>query len=106
MDFWNRQKKIAQVLPADAGRVRKSKKGVKRARPVALEVKLLAIEALESGLSPSDVARDRARIAVRIGGDPSLLARAARQEAPSGSVRAAAMPTLSCAPGPSASSYG
>jgi transposase InsO family protein len=56
MAFWNRTKKAAAVLPADAGQVGKSKKAVKRSPPVAMEVKLLAIEALESELSASDVA--------------------------------------------------
>ena len=36
--------------PADAGQAQKGKRSVKRSAPVALEVKLLAIEALESDL--------------------------------------------------------
>jgi transposase InsO family protein len=42
-------------LPDDAGQVQKPKKTVKRSPPVAMEVKILAIEALESGLSANEV---------------------------------------------------
>ncbi len=35
----------------DAGRVQKSKRTIKRSPPLAMEVKILALEALESGLS-------------------------------------------------------
>ncbi|MCP5120592.1 MAG: transposase, partial [bacterium] len=57
MAFWNRRKKeIQEGVEADSGKVQKSKKAVKRSPPVALEAKLVAIEALESGLSPKDVA--------------------------------------------------
>ena len=57
MAFWNRMKRKSQVAEyADSGEVQKSKKAVKRSPPVALEVKLLAIEALESDLPPKDVA--------------------------------------------------
>lgn len=41
--------------PADTGRAVKSKKTVKRSPPVAMEIKVLAIEALEAGLSAPEV---------------------------------------------------
>ena len=57
MAFWNRRKKKSQDAEhADSGQVQKSKRAVKRSPPVALEVKLLAIEALESDLPAQDVA--------------------------------------------------
>jgi len=57
MAFWSRGKRQRRVVePAEAGQVQKSSKMVKRSPPVALEVKLLAIEALESDLLPKDVA--------------------------------------------------
>jgi len=57
MAFWSRRKRQLQVgEAADTGQVQKSKKAVKRSPPVAMEVKLLAIEALESELSAGDVA--------------------------------------------------
>jgi transposase InsO family protein len=57
MAFWNRRKRsVGVVEAADVGEVQKSKKPVKRSPPVALEVKLLAIEALESDLPARDVA--------------------------------------------------
>jgi transposase InsO family protein len=57
MAFWNRGNKGARPSPAvEAGQVTKPRKSVKRSPPVALEVKLLAIEALESELSTADVA--------------------------------------------------
>ena len=37
------------------GQVQKRKKSVKRSPPVAMEVKILALEALESGLSANEV---------------------------------------------------
>ena len=40
---------------ADKSPVEKGKKAIKRASPVAMEVKLLALEALEAGLSPQEV---------------------------------------------------
>jgi len=57
MAFWNRRKRKSQDAEhADSGLVQKSRKTVKRSPPVALEVKLVAIEALESDLLPKDVA--------------------------------------------------
>jgi transposase InsO family protein len=41
--------------PADTGRAQKAKKTIKRVPPVAMEVKVLAIEALVAGLSAEDV---------------------------------------------------
>lgn len=56
MSFWNRRKKGESAVPVDSGQVRAAKKEIKRSPPVAMEVKVLAIEALESGLSTKDVA--------------------------------------------------
>ena len=57
MPFWSRRKgKAEQTGSTDTGRVQKPKRTVKRSPPVALEVKLLAMEALQSDLSLSDVA--------------------------------------------------
>ncbi len=57
MAFWNRLNRGSPSAQAvDAGQVGKAKRSVKRSPPVALEVKLLAIEALESDLSLGDVA--------------------------------------------------
>jgi len=57
MAFWSRKKKTKEPAPApaDAGEVQKPKKAGKRSPPVAMEIKLLAIEALEAGLSPKEV---------------------------------------------------
>jgi len=41
--------------PADAGRAEKAKRTIKRSPPVAMEVKLLAMEALEAGMSPQEI---------------------------------------------------
>ena len=51
MSFWKRSK---QSSAGDAGQVQKRKKGVKRASPVAMEIKILALEALDSGLSADE----------------------------------------------------
>jgi len=54
MSFWKRRNQAsAQASPG--GQVQKTKKTVKRSPPVAMEVKILAIEALESGLSANEV---------------------------------------------------
>jgi len=45
--------------PADTGQVQKSKKTIRRAPPVAMEVKVLAIEALTAGLSAESLLRER-----------------------------------------------
>jgi len=56
MRWWNRDRKKSQPAQAvDTGTVQKRKKVIKGSPPVALEVKLLAIEALESELTPTDV---------------------------------------------------
>jgi transposase InsO family protein len=57
MAFWNRKKKGQEPTPepADTGEVKRTRKGGKRSPPVALEVKLLAIEALEAGLDTAEV---------------------------------------------------
>ena len=52
MSFWKRKK---QVSASDTGQVQKAKKGVKRSPPVAMELKVLAVEALGSGLSAAEV---------------------------------------------------
>jgi transposase InsO family protein len=57
MSFWRRGKgKAEQLGSADTGQVQKAKRTVKRSPAVALEVKLLAMEALQSDLSLGDVA--------------------------------------------------
>ncbi len=53
MSFWKRGKQARSA--ADAGRVQKAKKTIKRSPPVAMEVKILALEALDSGLSAIEV---------------------------------------------------
>ncbi len=53
MSLWRFRKKAQER--ADTGRAEKSKKRVKRSPPVAMEVKVLAIEALEAGLSAEEV---------------------------------------------------
>jgi len=57
MSFWKRGRKRSGPRPpaGDAGQVQKRKRSVKRSPPVAMEVKLLALEALESGLSAQEV---------------------------------------------------
>jgi len=57
MSFWTRKKKSSsKATPkGDRGRAQKAKKTVKRSPPVPMEVKILAIEALDSGLSASEV---------------------------------------------------
>ncbi len=53
MSLWSFRKKAK--APTDAVRAEKSKKTIKRSPPVAMEVKVLAIEALEAGLSAEEV---------------------------------------------------
>jgi len=53
MTLWRLKKKAP--APSDTGRVQKPKKAIKRVPPVAMEVKVLAMEALESGLSAQEV---------------------------------------------------
>ena len=50
MSFWKRRKRVSGRGPsaADTGRAQKAKKSVKRSPPVAMEIKVLAVEALES----------------------------------------------------------
>jgi transposase InsO family protein len=56
MSFWKR-KKSSDVGPSagDAGQVQKAKRTIKRSPPLAMEVKILALEALDSGLSAIEV---------------------------------------------------
>jgi transposase InsO family protein len=56
MAFWKRVKKARPVQSPDTGQVKKSRKSVKRSPAVAMEVKVLAIEALDAGLPTKDVA--------------------------------------------------
>jgi transposase-like protein len=57
MSFWNRRKRGSStpISPGDRGRAQKTKKSIKRSPPVAMEVKVLALEALEAGLSAQEV---------------------------------------------------
>ncbi|NIV50267.1 MAG: DDE-type integrase/transposase/recombinase [Gammaproteobacteria bacterium] len=57
MSFWKRRRQSASQAQgrSDSGQVQKAKKSVKRSPPVAMEVKVLAIEALDSGLSAIEV---------------------------------------------------
>ena len=57
MSFWKRRKQASQQAPSpgDAGQVQKTKRTVKRSPPVAMEVKVLALEALDAGLSATEV---------------------------------------------------
>ena len=50
-----KKKRKVQAPPADTGQVQKARKSFTRSSPVAMEVKLLAMEALESGMSPQEV---------------------------------------------------
>ena len=52
MTLWRFKKRLQE--PADRGQARKTKKSVKRSPPVAMEVKVLALEALEAGLSAQE----------------------------------------------------
>jgi transposase InsO family protein len=52
MTLWRFKKRLQE--PADTGQARKTKKSVKRSPPVAMEVKVLALEALEAGLSAQE----------------------------------------------------
>ena len=57
MSFWKRSKQILRSGPRanESGRVQKAKKSVKRSPPLAMEVKILALDALECGLSAQEV---------------------------------------------------
>jgi hypothetical protein len=57
MPFWTRRKPAKESTPAsDTGKVQPAKKKPKTSPPSPLEVKLLAMEGLEAGLSASQVA--------------------------------------------------
>ena len=57
MPFWTRRKTAKESTPAaDTGKVQPATKKPKTGHPSPLEVKLLAMEALEAGLSASQVA--------------------------------------------------
>ncbi len=57
MSFWKRKKQSSDrgSSAGDAGQVRKAKRTIKRSPPLAMEVKILALEALDSGLSANEV---------------------------------------------------
>ena len=57
MSFWRRKKQSfgPGLSAGDAGQVRKAKRTIKRSPPLAMEVKILALEALDSGLSAMEV---------------------------------------------------
>jgi transposase len=57
MQFWKRKRRVSDQgkIPSDTGQVHKAKRTIKRSPPVAMEVKLLAIEALEAGLTAAEV---------------------------------------------------
>jgi transposase InsO family protein len=68
MSFWKRPQKKSQTPAPETGKVQPAqKKTVRRSPPAALEVKLLAIEALENGI-------DRKDLADVVGVEPSTLA--------------------------------
>jgi transposase InsO family protein len=56
MAFWKRTKKQSQSLRPDTGQVKPAKRSTRRSPPLAMEVKLLAIEALEGGVDKEDIA--------------------------------------------------
>ena len=56
MPFWKRTKRKSEAPPPDTGQVQPARTTRRRSPPAALEVKLLAIEALESGADKKDVA--------------------------------------------------
>ena len=55
MSFWKRTKQSSDrgLSAGDAGQVQKAKRTIKRSPPLAMEVKILALEALDSSLSAS-----------------------------------------------------
>ena len=57
MSFWKRSKQVSGSAPraSDASRVQKAKRTIKRSTTVAMEVKILALEALDAGLSAMEV---------------------------------------------------
>jgi len=56
MAFWKRPKRKSQTPPPDTGQVQPARKKRRHSPPVAMEVKLLAIEAIEGGADKKDVA--------------------------------------------------
>ncbi len=57
MSFWKRKNQSSDQAPTagDAGQVQKAKRTIKRSPPLAMEVKILSLEALDSGLSANEV---------------------------------------------------
>jgi len=56
MSFWKRPKRKSQTPAPDTGKVQAARKPRKVTAPVAMEVKMVAIEALEGGADKKDVA--------------------------------------------------
>lgn len=56
MPFWKRPKRKSKTPPPDTGQVRPAPKPRRSGPPAAMEVKLVAIEALEGGANKKDVA--------------------------------------------------
>jgi hypothetical protein len=57
MSIWSFRKKAKE--PTNTSQAQKSKKTVKRSPPVAMEVKVLVVEALEAGLSAEEVEKEK-----------------------------------------------
>ena len=55
MSFWKRRKQGSLQVPSDTGKVQKAKRAIKRSPPSAMEIKILDLEALDSGLSAQEV---------------------------------------------------
>ena len=66
MSFWKRRKRSpsSSSEAGDSGQAQKAKPKIKRSPPVAMEVKILALEALDSGLSASEVGELVDRLAI------------------------------------------
>ena len=56
MSFWSRSKRKTRTPANDTGKVEPAAKSSRRSHPVAKEVKLVALEALEGGANKKDVA--------------------------------------------------
>jgi hypothetical protein len=57
MSFWKSKNQSSDHASSagDAGQVQKAKRSVKRSPPLAMEVRILSLEALESGLSANEI---------------------------------------------------
>ena len=56
MSFWKRTKRKSHCPPADTGQVQAARKPRRNTAPVAMEVKVVALEAIEGGADKKDVA--------------------------------------------------